>query len=367
MINKLILLFSNEPWGDVWYSKHHYAIELAKNNIVFFINPSYKWRIKDLLRKNSVNKINNNLYVLTCSNIFPFTSKSTILKRINEYYLSKKIKKTIDLYNPNFYNTIFWSFDPFRFDNPSLFTPEHSLYLRMDNYSNVLEKSLVSNVDCFVACSSFLLEKYKFFSNKSLLIDHAVQKHDYSIEDILKYEYKKNAVLVANLNYRTDWEALKSIVLHFSNWTFNIIGPLDKESLSSNDFKNYKQIKNKDNITFWGAKPYSFVTQKILESELCLCLYKPDIGGQLNSLKLIQYASFGKKILSSVFYLDNKELGDYITFSSSKDDYIQNFEKLACLSLSAEEIRQRLEFTANLSYKGVIEKIYQKVISLKCM
>lgn len=365
MKNKIILLFSNEPWGEVWFSKHHYAIELSKNNIVFFINPSPKWQPKYSLNKVEVDEINSNLYSVNYSNLIPFTGKSNILRKINENIISEKIKKSIKPYIRNFTDIIFWSFDPFRFDAPTLFMAEYSLYLRMDPYINTLEKSLVANVDCFIACSSFLLEKYKMFSNKSLLIDHAVQKHDYSIEEIIKYEEKKNAVLVANLNYETDWEALKSIALHFPDWIFNIIGPVDIGSFSSMDLENYNLVQNYNNVTFWRSKPYTFVVQMILKSEICLCLYKPHKKGRSNSLKLIQYLSFGKKILSCPFFLDNKELENYITFSKDKESYIQNFNKLAHLNLNVEDIKKRVELAFSLSYTNVIEKIYKKVVSLK--
>ena len=30
--NQTILVTSNEPWGDLWYSKQNYAYELSKKN-----------------------------------------------------------------------------------------------------------------------------------------------------------------------------------------------------------------------------------------------------------------------------------------------------------------------------------------------
>ena len=37
--NKTILIISPERWGTNFVSKHHYALELAKNNNVYFLNP----------------------------------------------------------------------------------------------------------------------------------------------------------------------------------------------------------------------------------------------------------------------------------------------------------------------------------------
>ena len=43
-----IFIISNEHWGPVWYSKHHYANELSASNIVYFINPPSKWKFTNL-------------------------------------------------------------------------------------------------------------------------------------------------------------------------------------------------------------------------------------------------------------------------------------------------------------------------------
>ena len=40
LTNKTILIISPQGWGDMFISKHHYAIELAKKgNTVYFLNP----------------------------------------------------------------------------------------------------------------------------------------------------------------------------------------------------------------------------------------------------------------------------------------------------------------------------------------
>ena len=39
-----ILVVSNEPWGEVWFSKHNYAFELSRKNRVLFVDPPKRWR-----------------------------------------------------------------------------------------------------------------------------------------------------------------------------------------------------------------------------------------------------------------------------------------------------------------------------------
>ena len=52
---RTIFLFSNEPWSDMWYSKHHYAAELAKRHEVYFVNMPERWRPTDLFSWRAAN------------------------------------------------------------------------------------------------------------------------------------------------------------------------------------------------------------------------------------------------------------------------------------------------------------------------
>ena len=61
--NSNILITSNEPWGDIWYTKHNYAYELSKTNKVFFLNPPKGWRQNSLKNiKIRSEKINGQIF-----------------------------------------------------------------------------------------------------------------------------------------------------------------------------------------------------------------------------------------------------------------------------------------------------------------
>ena len=69
---KVILLISPQPWGSLYISKNHYALELSKNNIVFFLCPqsqalhsNYKIQIKP-------SGESDNLYIVYHKLFFPF-------------------------------------------------------------------------------------------------------------------------------------------------------------------------------------------------------------------------------------------------------------------------------------------------------
>ena len=108
--NKTILIISQQAWGNMFVSKHHYAAELAKRgNRVYFLNPP------NYLHKNFAEMVeikpsgfHPNLFVITDNISFPFNIKFHfnwlfhLLMRRHIKAVLKKINNPID---------IVWSFD----------------------------------------------------------------------------------------------------------------------------------------------------------------------------------------------------------------------------------------------------------------
>lgn len=88
--SQTILIVSNEPWGDVWYSKHNWAYELSKKNQVFFINPPTNWKLSNLWGlKINISSYTESLQILKYQNILPYT-RFSILYKLNNFLVSKK-------------------------------------------------------------------------------------------------------------------------------------------------------------------------------------------------------------------------------------------------------------------------------------
>ena len=91
---RTILIVSNEPWGDVWYSKHNWANELSQNNTVYFVNSPVRWTFKGLFQnKISVKNYSESLFILDYKNRLPLT-RFNLLYKLNNYIVSK------DMYPP---------------------------------------------------------------------------------------------------------------------------------------------------------------------------------------------------------------------------------------------------------------------------
>ena len=149
LIEKKILIISNEHWGEVWYSKQHYAHELSKNNCVYFIDPCAKWRPMNLFHnKPTIKKVQDNIFVIKYVNFLP--ALNMLLFRINNFLVSKSLK---GLFIKNqFENFVYWSFDPCRLYNPSMMGSQLSIFHAVDPYRLTFfgEKFIYKNVDVIV-------------------------------------------------------------------------------------------------------------------------------------------------------------------------------------------------------------------------
>ena len=103
LVNKNILLISPEPWGELMVSKHHYALELANRNKVFFLNPPG--------HREGLGQVSDNLVVVD------FVSKIRGIRMLPQLLGAKLIARDLkileDLVQVKF--DIIWNFDPSRF------------------------------------------------------------------------------------------------------------------------------------------------------------------------------------------------------------------------------------------------------------
>ncbi|MBP7514853.1 MAG: hypothetical protein KA791_09920, partial [Flavobacteriales bacterium] len=98
-----IFLFSNEPWGDMWYSKHHYAAELAKHHEVYFVNMPRRWGLASLFSWRARTRMTpEGVHVVDYTNTLP--------RRLGEFVGRWSGRKVMRL-RPHA-KAVCWSFNP---------------------------------------------------------------------------------------------------------------------------------------------------------------------------------------------------------------------------------------------------------------
>ncbi len=344
--NKTILIISNESWGDIWYSKHHWAYELSKNNKVYFVNPPLKWEFTNIFKiKISIFNYSDTLKILNYHNILPLTRFSVFFK-INELIIFKLLNNFFKNRN----NLIFWSFDPYRLITPQKMDLLTSIYFIADKYQISREKILINNVENILSVSNELTKNIK---NKPVLnISHGVSKI-YSDNNIKT----NSAILIGTLTDRIDYVLLLELVKQIPETKFYLFG--NKNIQEEENLIVFKKIVEINNVDYLGAQKYSDIEPYMEKAKLGIALYKTDrINNQINSLKIIQYLSYGLYVVSTPFDSYKKAMKDGVLFlTSDKEKYIQKCKQILISESDKNKFNKRINFAEQFLYKNLIKKV----------
>jgi hypothetical protein len=355
--NKNILIISNEPWGDVWFSKHHYAHALSQKNKIFFLNSPVKWQILNLFNfKIQENKINDSLVILSYSNFFPLTGKSKLLFHLNNWLISKRIKRYLTKKDAKEF--IFWSFDPIRLLHPRLMRPTVSIYHSMDYYSHAEREAILSkNVDIILAVSESILTKLKNFNKKCFIIPHGIQNNELTPDELSDIPTENIALFIGSINERLNFKLLLQLSEEFKDCSFRLIGPINQKYFSVEDKLTFNSLLKQNNVIFTGPVPYSKLHTEILRSRICFSFTKQNaIANSLNSLKILQYLSYGKKVISNYFESYKNVSADIVQICNEKE-YINKFGQMFYSSRDKNENLKRIEFANRFLYSNLIDEI----------
>lgn len=296
--NQHIIIVSNEPWGDVWFSKHNYAHELSKKNTVIFINPTCKWKFSNLYTKIRIESISSNLSVLHYQNILP--SINFTLFRFNDYLITVRIRQKLK--KLGFSNSIFWSFDPYRIVKPRRLSISKTILHIVDlfDYTHWGEQSLIDQSDYCIFVSNEIAKEYALDAKKRFVIPHAISSEEFTPkrkpEDIPNTPF---GLYVGNIDHRIDFEHLEKIIIAFPNVPFVFIGKVNY--VENPIFKRIFIEKCYQNTYFLGVKKFKELKNYIHEAIFCFAFMDKRKGNDIAHHKIFQYLAMGKPIFSSNF------------------------------------------------------------------
>jgi hypothetical protein len=163
MKNKTILLISPEAWGANFVSKHHYAASLAKDNIVFFLEPVKSSKVDPFGHVNvNVVKVNENLFRIDYKNLLPrLNNLPRFVQRILYKKQAKQIQGSLKI---NEFDVV-WSFDPYRFWDLNWFKTKKKIYHAVDVHRAKFEKDIAQSADLVVIVSQFLRGRFRTIKN----------------------------------------------------------------------------------------------------------------------------------------------------------------------------------------------------------
>jgi hypothetical protein len=298
-----IFLLSNEPWGDLWFSKHHYAYELSKlGNKVYFINAPKKWSFSHFFNRNiQISNYSKNLFIVNYNNPIPIRLFLKLAIYINDFFVSKALKKKLNIQS----NDLQWTFDPLRFVYFPLCSriiyhvadPYMSLYPTKYTHHVLAQKSLK-----IVCTSPHYVDFYqKQGYVKTLYMPHMVSSEEFDIDqkivDTLKQKYGHYILLVGTINSDVDIELLKSIA------DLNLDAKLLIAGSVHIDKQIFETLSNQKNILYLGVINAKLLKNYINASQVCITGYYFTLNkgvGSGSPLKMLHYLSQYKPIVTSI-------------------------------------------------------------------
>ncbi len=360
-LNKTILLISTEEWGTNMLSKHHYALALAKaNNVVFFLNPpSQKYTdIEILSGPENIRIINYSPFIRGTNNF------KGILSPLADFFNGidiKRIKKAIGCSID-----VVWNFDPYRFQNFSLFKPALGIFHPVDFIKQPVDLTPARTCDIIFSLAKPILDCYESVSTPRFFINHGLSS--VFLENIEVEEKKEDSIIrcgyVGNLlSFAIHYQNFLRIVEENSTIEFHLIGPYASSNLGAyKSSDELKKISGFSNVKLYGEKQPAEVAKLIRTFDLFLVCYHPEKVGAVvsNNHKILEYLSTGKTVVSSFTSTYENDFSDLLEMVKNSEDlparFKETIQNLAQLN-SLQHQTKRKAFASKNSYDKHLKEI----------
>jgi len=349
--NQHILILSNEPWGETWFSKHNYAWELAKKNKVYFIDPPVAFHPLNILKPHFDKKIiSDNLTVLSYKNILPVSLEP--LRLINEIFVFKRLKKLLELNGVN--HPIFWTFDPSRLTSPEKLNCSFSIFHAVDKYRFLrkAEYVITKKADLIICVAEEIAEIYKGKNKNVHVVPHAIAA-DEIIKQRKPRSSKISGVFVGNIDKRIDFAYTAEMIQRFPEVEFHFVGKIINDG-SPSHLVFEKGFKN---VFHHGEKPFKELKKFISQADFCILFKVNEVGGnKISSHKMLQYFAQGKPIFAS--HLTQYEPVKHLLYMSDDRNIIMNsFANFIKHGEDDKLFDERINYAQQHSFENIILKI----------
>jgi glycosyltransferase involved in cell wall biosynthesis len=306
---KTILLISPQGWGRMFISKHHYAIELARQgNLVYFLNPPDEKKNKRS-RKISIEPsgVHENLFLIYHRLSFPYDLKFHFISLFHKL-MKPHIKKILRHIGRPI--DIIWSFDLGNLYPFELFPKSaKKIFHPVDEPLNQPAIQSAKGAEIIFSVTQEILDKYKQFGVPIYCINHGL-----SGEFILAnedYRPPGNSVRVGIsgnfLRPDIDRDIMLEIITQNPLIIFECWGPFQPKQSNIGGVEDESMIKFVEmlrqlpNVILHGAVSASSLAREFQRMDAFLICYDvlKDQSKGTNYHKVIEYISTGKVVVSN--------------------------------------------------------------------
>jgi hypothetical protein len=351
-----IFLVSNEAWGPVWFSKHHYAHELAKlGHRVSFVDPPAPWRLRNLVSFSvRAREVEPGLEVVSYENNLPAFRLSSALARLNDCLNCAKLRVARGASQ----GVLFWQFDPARLERISFF-PRHTRILHVvDKYEWSTDLRIAKRADLVVVVSPTRRARYEGLARRLMVIPHGVSPEDRAADPervrLLRARHGRFILFIGTLNHHVDFELLEEIARCVPEATLLIIGPADA-GLGVEQRQVMARTCERANVRWLGPIHAKELRDYIQAASLCIIPYRAE-GNYRHPLKALHYLSQLKPLVSIRFPDLEAFPGGLVFFADSHDGFVRQCRRI----LDGDYLPRHAEVDAYLrtiEYPQLIAKI----------
>ena len=354
MVNKKnIIVVSNEAWGNIWYSKHHYAYELNKTNEVIFINPPSKWSFGNLFKSSiSERKVYSNLTVISYQNFLP-----RFFLQWNNRIVSKRIRKFMK--KNEFKTDLFWTFDPYRLYDPKLLGSDKSIFHVVDQYLFIhpAEIPLHNNIDAFVFVAKDLVGEYLKYKKPFIVIPHGIPNvvNNDEIDQLPEIPYEDYFLYIGMIDERLDYSFIIKMVEKFDKEIFIFLG--DFRNVEHPDFQKIFIEKKHQNVIHIPAVPALKLNFYLKKAKICLApMWDGWAGNMISHHKVLQYLSHGKPVFCPLFSAYQR-FSDLLYMENNHELLLRKIEIFLNDGESELLSERRKQYTEKLTYQSHVNDI----------
>ena len=354
-----IIITSNEPWGDVWFSKQNYAYELSRHNKVVFLNPQGKWSLKNLLGcKIRARKYSENLTILDYNNILPIRSK--LLYSLNNNLVSSALAKYFKIQSIS--NILLWAFDPNRLSSPNKMGIAESIYHVVDpyNFEQYGEVPLCENVDVIFCNTPAIAPEYTQFKKPLYIVPHGISEDEFSVNkmvmDVPEIDLAEYGLYIGSIDERINFSLLEDMLEKFPDIPFLFIGPFIFKDLSLRSSNIFTQ-KKYGNLHYYP--PIHFKKLKYFIAKAKFCLSINNIRQHENVVshhKLLQYLALGKPVFGSDI-IEPEKLNKLLYMSDGGVETIRQLEVFIRDGEPQEIALERIQYAKTFTFGEIFKKV----------
>lgn len=353
-----IVITSNEPWSDTWYSKQNYAWELARKNTVYFIDPPQGFSAKGIFGSGvTARQLHERLFVLQYANARPV--RSAALYAQNDRIVSKRLRRYFE--EQGIRDFLFWSFDPYRLSDPQVLGAQQSIFHAVDQYNFVPfgEKELAQKSGLVICVAESFCKAYEPLNKNVRYLPHLISEEEFSAGDAIIRESLpkgKFGLYIGNIDDRVDYTTVEHLLKRFPDTPFVFVG---KTCYSDANEKARFVFESNTfpNLFTTGVQPFKSLKHYIAASAFCIApMNRNHPGNTISHHKILQYLALGKPVFSCRFSAYDA-LSEILSMHDDDVHLLNAVDQFRQSGEPAAAAETRIAFARQFTFAPAFEKI----------